>query len=85
METGAFVLGDIVISAERAQSQAEIYGHSFQREIAFLTTHSMLHILGYDHEGGGLEQVRMREKEEAIMLKLGLPRNASYVDEDILK
>ena len=85
METGAFVLGDIVISAERAQSQAEIYGHSVQREIAFLTTHSMLHILGYDHEGGGLEQVRMREKEEAIMLKLGLPRNASYVDEDILK
>ena len=81
-ETGAYVLGDVVISAEKAVLQAEIYGHSLQREIAFLTVHSMLHILGYDHVAGGMEQVRMREKEEAIMLQLGLPRDASYVSEE---
>ena len=81
-ETGAYVLGDVVISAEKAVLQAEIYGHSLQREIAFLTVHSMLHILGYDHVTGGMEQVRMREKEEAIMLQLGLPRDASYVSEE---
>ena len=51
--TGAFMLGDIVISAERAFEQAELYGHTIQREIAFLTVHSMLHLLGYDHEQGG--------------------------------
>ena len=81
-ETGAAMLGDVVISAEKAVLQAEIYGHSLQREIAFLTVHSMLHILGYDHVAGGMEQVRMREKEEAIMLQLGLPRDASYVSEE---
>ena len=81
-ETGAYVLGDVVISAEKAVLQAEIYGHSLQREIAFLTVHSMLHILGYDHAAGGMEQVRMREKEEAIMLQVGLPRDASYVSEE---
>ena len=81
-ETGAYVLGDVVISAEKAVLQAEIYGQSLQREIAFLTVHSMLHILGYDHVAGGMEQVRMREKEEAIMLQLGLPRDASYVSEE---
>ena len=81
-ETGAYVLGDVVISAEKAVLQAEIYGHSLQREIAFLTVHSMLHILVYDHVAGGMEQVRMREKEEAIMLQLGLPRDASYVSEE---
>ena len=81
-ETGAYVLGDVVISAEKAVLQAEIYGHSLQREIAFLTVHSMLHLLGYDHVAGGMEQVRMREKEEAIMLQLGLPRDASYVSEE---
>lgn len=81
-ETGALMLGDIVISMERAYEQAEMYGHSLQREVAFLTVHSMLHLLGYDHENGGLEQVRMREKEELILSKLGLPRGASYVNED---
>ena len=53
-ETGAKLLGDIVISVEKAQSQANLYGHTFQREIAFLTVHSMLHLLGYDHENGRL-------------------------------
>ncbi|MBQ9860557.1 MAG: rRNA maturation RNase YbeY [Clostridia bacterium] len=77
--TGAYMLGDIVISMERAQAQAEEYGHSLQREVGYLTVHSMLHLLGYDHVQGGLEAVRMREKEEAVMLSVGLPRGSSYV------
>ena len=66
-ETGASQLGD-----------AEQYGHSLQREMGFLTVHSMLHLLGYDHEAGGLEALRMREKEETVMSKLGLARDQSY-------
>ncbi len=77
-ETGALLLGDIVISIEKALEQSELYGHSLQREIAFLTVHSMLHLLGYDHEQGGLQATRMREKEEKILSKLGLPRTVSY-------
>lgn len=77
--TGAYMLGDIVISLERAAAQAEEYGHSFRREVGYLTVHSMLHLLGYDHVDGGLEAVRMREKEEAVMVMVGLPRGSSYV------
>ena len=77
-DTGARMLGDIVISIEHAYKQAELYGHSLDREIAFLTVHSMLHLLGYDHEPGGLELVRMREKEEAVLTQLGLVRSGSY-------
>ena len=55
-DTGCVPLGDIVISLEHAQAQAEEFGHSFEREVAYLTVHSMLHLLGYDHEAGGLEQ-----------------------------
>lgn len=77
-DTGAKMLGDIVISIEHAVAQAESYGHSLQREIGFLTVHSMLHLLGYDHEAGGIEQVRMREKEEHILTQLGVKRNSSY-------
>ena len=80
--TGAYMLGDIVISLERAQAQAEEYGHTFQREVGYLTVHSMLHLLGYDHVEGGLEAVRMREKEEAVMRSIGLPRGSSYVLEE---
>lgn len=80
-ETGASMLGDIVISMERAQEQAELYGHSLQREVAFLTVHSMLHLLGYDHVNGGLEEVRMREKEEQVLIQLGLPRTIAYTQE----
>ena len=61
-DTGAKMLGDIVISIDHAVMQAEQYGHSLEREIGFLTVHSMLHLLGYDHENGGLEAVRMRER-----------------------
>ncbi len=81
-DTGAQMLGDIVISVERAVEQANRYGHSLQREIAYLTVHSMLHLLGYDHEEGGLAQVRMREKEETALTQLGLKRNGSYYMED---
>ncbi|MEG0396562.1 MAG: rRNA maturation RNase YbeY [Oscillospiraceae bacterium] len=77
-ETGACMLGDIVISLEKAVEQAEMYGHTLQREVAFLTVHSMFHLLGYDHEGGGMEAVKMREKEEAALIQLGLPRTVSY-------
>lgn len=81
-ETGAEMLGDIAISIPTATQQAEHYGHTFQREIAFLTVHSMLHLLGYDHETGGIEAVRMREKEEEVLSKLGLQRDTSYVVEN---
>jgi probable rRNA maturation factor len=65
-ETGAILLGDIVISSEKAFTQAEEYGHSIFREIAFLTVHSVLHLLGYDHE---VEEDRfiMRNKEEEVL------------------
>ena len=77
-ETGAQLLGDIVISIEHAVKQEKVYGHSLDREIAFLTVHSMLHLLGYDHEAGGLELVHMREREEAVLTQLGLVRSGSY-------
>ena len=80
-ETGAAMLGDIVISMERAVEQAALYGHSLQREVAFLTVHSMFHLLGSDHEAGGLAAVHMREKEEATLIQLGLPRTVSYTPE----
>lgn len=82
-DNGCKLLGDIVISMERAMEQAELYGHSLQREVAYLTVHSMLHLLGYDHEAGGLEAVRMREKEEAVLIQLGLPRTVSYTCDEI--
>ena len=81
-DTGAKMLGDIVISMEHAVMQAKLYGHTLQREIAFLTVHSMFHLLGYDHEAGGMEMVRMCEKEEEVLTQLGLKRNDSYYSED---
>jgi probable rRNA maturation factor len=74
-KTGALMLGDIVISVETALKQADLYGHGLEREIAFLTVHSMLHLLGYDHVNGGMEQAIMREKEEAVLDALGLAIN----------
>ena len=78
-ETGEKLIGNIVLSLEQAQRQAEEFGHSFNREVGYLTVHSMFHLLGYDHVEGGLEAVHMREKEEAVMLSIGLPRGSSYV------
>ncbi len=65
-------LGDIVISLERAREQAEEYGHSFEREVAFLTVHSMLHLLGYDHVNSEQEDKEMRKKQKQILISMGL-------------
>jgi probable rRNA maturation factor len=65
-------LGDIVISLEKAKEQAEEYGHSFEREVAFLCVHSMLHLLGYDHERSDEEDKEMRAKQTEIMKIMGL-------------
>lgn len=74
-ETGACELGDIVISVERAMEQAQEYGHSLEREIGWLTVHSMLHLLGYDHETGEEDARDMRRREETVLQSLGLTRN----------
>ena len=79
-ETGAYMLGDVVISLEKANAQAKLYGHSFRREIGYLTAHSMLHLLGYDHVGNDIEAMKMREKEESVMQSLGLSRLEGYSD-----
>ena len=67
-------LGDMIISVERAREQAREYGHGLARECAYLTVHSMLHLLGYDHVDEGEEKAAMREKEEEILAVLGLSR-----------
>ncbi len=77
-EGNACMLGDIVISIETAIKQAEVYGHSLEREMGFLTVHSMLHLLGYDHIDK-LETTKMRGREEYILDKLGMSRNISYI------
>lgn len=79
-DTGNMQLGDIVISLETAVEQADTYGHTLEREIAFLTVHSMLHLLGYDHENGGLEEMQMRSMEEQILTSLGLARDITYIN-----
>lgn len=76
-ETNSKMLGDIVISVETAYAQSKEYNHPFQREMAFLTAHSMLHLLGYDHVNGGIEAMKMREKEEVVMQLLGY-QDTSY-------
>ncbi len=65
-------LGDIVLSLERCAAQAEEFGHSFERECAFLTVHSTLHLLGYDHVNGEEEEQDMRKRQTAIVEKMGL-------------
>ena len=74
-ETGEYLLGDIMISADHVRGQAESYGHSEKRELAFLTAHSMLHLMGYDHETDA-ERLVMEEKQEAILNELGITREA---------
>ena len=72
--TGLIPLGDMALSVERAAAQAEEYGHSRRREIAYLTVHSVLHLLGYDHMDEGEMKAQMRRQEEAILALLGISR-----------
>lgn len=72
--TGLIPLGDMVLSMERVSAQAREYGHSKRRELSYLVTHSVLHLLGYDHLDEGPMKAQMRAREEAIMALLGLER-----------
>lgn len=70
---GRLILGDVVLCADRAHEQAEDFGHSFEREMGYLTCHSVLHLIGYDHEGDAEREI-MRTKEEAVMKLMNLER-----------
>ncbi len=72
--TGLVPLGDMVLSWERVAAQAKEYGHSRSRELAYLVTHSVLHLLGYDHMDEGEQKALMRAHEEAVMEKMELKR-----------
>ena len=72
--TGLVPLGDMCISLERAEAQAEEFGHSVQRELCYLTVHSVLHLLGYDHLDEGPMKTQMRAREEEILNNLGITR-----------
>lgn len=72
-ESGEMILGDIVISVDQAITQAEEYGHSITREIAFLTAHSMFHLMGYDHMDDDDRKV-MEAKQEEILIHLDIIR-----------
>ena len=69
---GRCMLGDIVISTERAKAQADAIGHSYEREIIFLFVHGLLHLLGYDHELGQEEEEAMFTRQKEIMASLGI-------------
>ena len=72
--SGLVPLGEMVVSLERAAAQAKEYGHSNRRELAYLTVHSVLHLLGYDHLDEGPQKAQMRAKEEEILEKLDVIR-----------
>ncbi len=71
-ENNALMLGDVVISTEHALNQGELYGHGIIREFAFLTVHSILHLLGYDHINSEEEETVMRKKQTEILENMGL-------------
>ena len=73
-DTGLVPLGDMVISLDRAMSQAEEFGHGIKRELGYLVVHSVLHLLGYDHLDEGPMKQQMRRREEEIMARLLLKR-----------
>ncbi|MCL6639111.1 MAG: rRNA maturation RNase YbeY, partial [Firmicutes bacterium] len=72
-EDEGVILGDVVISLQAAERQAKEYGHSFRRELAYLTVHGVLHLLGYDHQSEE-DRTLMRRKEEEVLTRLGQPR-----------
>ena len=67
MDTGAVILGDMMISIPRCAAQGEEFGHGYERELMYLTVHSVLHLLGYDHVDEGEMKHAMRAREKAIM------------------
>lgn len=71
----ALALGDVVVSLEKARAQAEEFGHSFEREVAFLCVHSMLHLLGYDHVESEEQDMAMRRRQREILKRMGLELN----------
>ncbi len=75
-DTGCIMLGDMILCYTRACEQAKEFGHSAARECGYLTTHSMLHLLGYDHERNDEDTRLMRSKEEEYMNAIGLTRDA---------
>lgn len=77
-ENNEIILGDIIISFEKAKEQAKEYGHSLKREIAFLTAHSMLHLMGYDHMEPE-EEKEMFAKQKEILIQAGIPREGGQV------
>ena len=76
-EEGTLPMGDLAISMEKVRTQAIEFGHSEARELGYLTVHSILHLLGYDHTDESTMKKQMREREEAIMAVLQIPRDSS--------
>ena len=72
LDTGVVLLGDVVLCARRAKEQADTFGHGFDRELAYLTCHSILHLLGYDHVDSELDEKIMRNKQTEVMRRMGL-------------
>ncbi|MDO4287177.1 MAG: rRNA maturation RNase YbeY [Eubacteriales bacterium] len=79
-EDHSLFLGDMILNYDRAVEQAEEYGHPVERECGFLTVHSMLHLLGYDHERSEEERRIQRKHEEAVLSKLGLSRETDQFE-----
>ncbi len=71
-DSGVVWLGDVVLCARRAKEQADTFGHSFDRELAYLTCHSILHLLGYDHVDSEADEKIMRQKQTQVMRRMGL-------------
>lgn len=72
LDTGVVLLGDVVLCARRAKEQADQFGHSFERELGYLTCHSVLHLLGYDHVDSEADEKIMRNKQTEVMRRMGL-------------
>ena len=72
LDAGVVLLGDVVLCARRAKEQADNFGHSFERELGYLTCHSVLHLLGYDHVDSEADEKIMRNKQTEVMRRMGL-------------